>query len=172
MDYSFEDMSESHRRPVIDIFNYFIKNTHAAYPEKVVDYRFFDLFLTMSRGYPALVIKTASHQVIGFAFMRPYHFTDTFRRTAEITYFILPEHTRKGLGTAILELFIQKAGQMAIDSLLASVSSHNEVSLGFHLKNGFKKCGRFLRVGRKLGEDFDMVWLQRQLSQPQVEGLD
>jgi len=138
MDYSFEEMSESHRKPVIDIFNYFIQNTHAAYPEKVVDYRFFDLFLTMSRGYPALIIKTPSRQVVGFGFMRPYHFTDSFKRTAEVTYFILPEHTRKGLGTAILESFMQKAGQMGIDSFLASVSSHNQVSLRFHFKNGFK----------------------------------
>jgi len=33
----------------------------------------------------------------------------------------------------------------------------------FHLKNGFRECGRFMKVGRKFGEDFDVVWMQKQL---------
>jgi len=27
------------------------------------------------------------------------------------------------------------------------------------------ECGRFLKVGRKFGEDFDAVWLQKRLDQ-------
>ncbi len=52
---------------------------------------------------------------------------------------------------------------MGIDSLLVNISSRNRESLGFHLKNGFRECGRFLKVGRKFGEDFDAVWMQKQL---------
>jgi phosphinothricin acetyltransferase len=46
-------------------------------------------------------------------------------------------------------------------SLLANVSSRNEASLNFHLKNGFVECGRFKDVGTKFGEYFDVVWLQK-----------
>jgi L-amino acid N-acyltransferase YncA len=100
---------------------------------------------------------------VGFGFMRAHHFADSFQRTAEVTYFILPENTRKGLGTAMLDLFVGEAKQRGIDSLLASISSRNEESIRFHLKNGFQECGRFIRVGRKFGEDFDVVWMQKQL---------
>lgn len=163
MDYRFEKMSDSHRAAVIDIFNHFIMHSYAAYPEETVDYHFFDRFLEMSCAYPALVIKTSDHQVVGFGFMRAHHFADSFKRTAEVTYFILPENTRKGLGTAMLDLFVGEAKQRGIDSLLASISSRNEESIRFHLKNGFKECCRFIRVGRKFGEDFDVVWMQKQL---------
>jgi len=162
--YSFEKMSENHRRAVIDILNYFIRQSYAAYPEESVDYHFFDRFLEMSRGYPALVIKAGDHQVVGFGFMRPHHFADSFKRAAELTYFILPGNTRKGLGTAMLDLFVREAGQRGIDALLASISSRNEESIRFHLKNGFQECGRFIRVGRKFGEDFDVVWMQKHLA--------
>lgn len=165
MDYIFESIADSHRKSVTDIFNYFIKNSYAAYLEEEVDYTFFGRFMEMSRGYPAIVIKLEeSCQVIGFAFMRPYHFAASFKRTAEVTYYILPEHGRRGLGTAVLNLFIEKAGQRGIDSILASTSSQNTESIQFHLKNGFRECGRFLKVGRKFGKDFDAVWMQRQLS--------
>ncbi|HEY9073621.1 MAG TPA: GNAT family N-acetyltransferase, partial [Desulfobaccales bacterium] len=151
---------------VIDIFNHFIRHSHAAFPADPVDYAFFDRFLEISRGYPSLVVKDAAQQVVGFAFLRPYHPAATFSRTAEITYFILPEHTRQGLGTAILELFVEQAGPLGIDTILASVSSKNPESLRFHLKNGFRECGRFVKVGRKFGEDVDVVWLQKRLGQP------
>jgi L-amino acid N-acyltransferase YncA len=164
MDYSFEKMSDSHRLAVIDIFNHFIRHSYAAFPEETVDYHFFDRFMEISRVYPALVIQTGDHQVVGFGLMRPHHFADSFKRTAEVAYFILPEYTRKGLGSAMLDLFVREAGPRGIDSLLANISSRNEESIRFHLKNGFRECGRFLRVGRKFGEDFDVVWMQKQLA--------
>lgn len=156
-------MSAIHRRAVIDIFNYFIKESHAAFLTEAVDYSFFDQFLKMAHGYPALVVKAGSGQVVGFGFMRPHHIADSLKRAAELTYFILPEYTRQGLGTALLAFFVGEAGKMGIDSLLANISSRNRESLEFHLKNGFRECGRFLKVGRKFGEDFDVVWMQKQL---------
>ncbi|MDI6853635.1 MAG: GNAT family N-acetyltransferase [Deltaproteobacteria bacterium] len=159
MEYHFEPLSEAHRGPVIDLFNHYIAHSHAAFLEAPVDYEFFSRFLEITRGYPTIIVKDELQKVVGFAFLRPHHFAETFRRTAEITYFILPEHTRRGLGTALLEQLVKAAKGMGIDSILASVSSLNQASLNFHLRHGFKECGRFPRVGRKFGEDFDVVWM-------------
>jgi L-amino acid N-acyltransferase YncA len=164
MDYIFETMSESHRQAVIDIFNYHVQHSYAAYPDQPVGYQFFDRFMEMSRGYPAVAVK-AGTEVVGFGFLRPFHPAGTFQRTAEVTYFIMPEHTRQGLGTAMLDFFAEQAPKLGIDSFLASVSSCNHESLGFHLKNGFRECGRLARVSRKFGQDVDVVWLQKRLSE-------
>jgi phosphinothricin acetyltransferase len=75
----------------------------------------------------------------------------------------MPEHTRKGIGEAILDYFVEEAKKRGIDSILASISSLNELSIDFHLKNGFKECGRFLQIGRKRGRDFDLIWMQKML---------
>jgi len=100
---------------------------------------------------------------LGFAFLHPYRLGNTFRRTAEFTGFILPEHTGQGLGTQILERFVAQAHEQGIDTLLANISSRNVPSLRFHSKHGFRECGRFRRVGRKFGVDFDVVWMQLEL---------
>lgn len=162
MDYIFETMSESHREAVIEIFNYFIQHSYAAYPDQPVEEDFFDRFMEMSRGYPAVVVKTGT-EVVGFGFLRAFHPATTFKRTAEVTYFIMPEHTRQGLGTTMLDLFSEQAEKMGIDSILASVSSRNHESLKFHQKNGFRECGRLTAAGRKFGRDVDVVWLQKRL---------
>ncbi|MFH2069267.1 MAG: N-acetyltransferase family protein [Candidatus Omnitrophota bacterium] len=163
--YEFRKLSKHYRKPVIDIFNYFIKNSFAAYPEKKVSYDFFNLFLQMAKGYPAVVVidKNNRDKVVGFALMRAHSPMKTLARTAELTYFILPEHTGKGIGKKIIESFIRKARNQKIDSLLAGISSLNEHSINFHKKMGFKRCGRFCRVGCKLGKDFDVVWMQKLL---------
>jgi phosphinothricin acetyltransferase len=168
MPYSFEAMSEQHRRAVVDIFNHFVAHSFAAYPERAMSDGIFDRFTAIASGYPSLVAKDDSGAVVGFAFLHPYHSASTLRRTAEITYFIMPEHTRKGLGTVMLERLVGEAPALGVDTILANISSRNEGSTRFHRKNGFRECGRFRRVGRKFGQDFDIIWMQLHLPAPDV----
>jgi L-amino acid N-acyltransferase YncA len=160
MNYELADLSERDREAVVAIFNHFVESSFAAYPEEPVGSEFFDRVLAMTAGYPAVSVRTESGEVVGFSFLRAFHPADTLRRTAEIAYFLLPEHTGQGLGRRILSLFIEKARESGIDNLLASVSSLNEQSLRFHGQAGFERCGTFRSAGRKFGHDFDVVWFQ------------
>lgn len=164
MDYHIEEMTEEHREGVIDVYNYFIANTYAAYPEETVDYEFYDNFLRMTSGYPAYVIKDAGDAVVGFAFMSAVHLARTFQKTAGVSYFILPDHTGKGIGRQILDRFEEYAADEGIDSLLAHISSLNPDSVRFHERNGFEECGRFRGVGVKFGRSYDVIWMQKRLS--------
>jgi phosphinothricin acetyltransferase len=163
MSYEFIPLAESNRAGIVAVFNHFVECGFAAYPEERVGAEFFDRLLAMSRGYPAIGIKTGAGQTVGFAFLRAFHPAETFQRTAEITYFILPEHTGQGLGRRILAQFIPAAREMGVDNLVASVSSLNEQSLRFHAAAGFERCGVLTAVGRKFGRDFDVVWFQLRL---------
>lgn len=160
-DFHLEPMSDSHGRAVIDIYNHFITHGMAAYPDQPVPHEFFGRFQQMTQGYPSYVAVTSAGQVIGFGFLRPLHPASTLRRTAEVTYFLSREFTRQGIGTALLNRLVEEAASRGIDSLVASISSQNEQSISFHRKNGFQECGRFARAGRKNGQDFDIVWMQR-----------
>jgi len=164
MDYAIQPMAESHGPAVIDIFNHFIATSMAAYPEGPVPHEFFSRFLQMMQGYPALVVTVSSGQVVGFGFLRPFHPASTLRRTAEVTYFILPEFTRLGIGTALLQRLIEQARPMGVENLVANVSSQNEPSIAFHRKNGFHVCGCIERAGRKHDQDFDVMWMQRPIA--------
>ena len=164
MNYQLAPLAEADRAAVAAIFNHFVEHSFAAYPEETVGNEFLDRVLALSKGYPAVSVKTDAGKLVGFGFMRAYHPAATFLRTAEVAYFLLPEHTGRGLGLRLLEHFIQEARALGIDNLLASVSSLNEQSLRFHAKAGFECCGRFPAVGRKSGRDFDVVWFQKRLS--------
>lgn len=161
MEYAITPIANDDRESIIDIFNYYVENSFAAYPENKLPYQAFDMLLQMSGGFPAGSIKDQNGRVVGFGMLRAHNPMAAFARTAEISYFIHPEHTGKGLGKMLLDFLIKGALEKGITNILANISSLNSGSIGFHRKNGFAECGRFKNVGRKNGREFDTVWMQR-----------
>jgi L-amino acid N-acyltransferase YncA len=161
--YTLERMTADHEKPVIDIFNYYIVHSFAAFLEQPLPYEYHAAFLGRIGTMPSCVAKDDSGQVVGFAFLRPYHPAPTLRRTAEIGYFLHPEHTRRSLGGQILTHLMNEAREIGVDNLVACISSLNEPSLAFHRTHGFAECGRFKAIGRKNGRDFDVIWMQRKI---------
>jgi len=161
MNFSFRRANDNDSEAVISIFNYFVENSFAAYPEKKVGHDFFETLKETAKDYPFYVIETEDNEVIGFGLLQRYDSMDVFKRVGKVTYFILSFYTRKGLGKKLLDILVGQAKAMGIDTLLANISSMNDISLSFHEKNGFKQCGRFRRIGKKFGEYFDVIWVQR-----------
>lgn len=163
MAYKLLKMTEKDREGVIEVYNYFILNSMAAYRGKKVALDYFDNFLYTARNYLALTVRGEGGEVVGFAMLNPYHSAESFNKTATITYFVMPEYTGKGIGGAILNIFIKWARKRKISNILANVSSLNTQSLKFHQKNGFVKCGLLQGIGRKFGQDFNVVWMQKKI---------
>lgn len=160
----FEKMNETHGKEVLDIFNYYIENSFAAYPATKLPYSFFDRFLEMPNGYPSYVIKNKdTKNIIGFCFLKAYNPLPTFKETAEITYFIAKDSVGAGIGKAALNLLEKDAQNLGVKYLLANISSKNEQSLNFHKNNGFSECGRLNNIGRKNDENFDVVYMEKTL---------
>ncbi len=160
MNVTFRELGETDLQAVVDLFNYYVKNSFAAYPETEVPYSYFDLLFSQTEGYPRLVACDEKGDLIGFGFLRPYSPSPTLSKTALISYFLAPEWTGHGIGTELLERLKQGARRKGLRNLLASISSRNEGSLRFHARHGFRECGRFVGVGEKNGQPFDDVWMQ------------
>lgn len=146
--------------PVIDIFNYYVENSFAAYPEQSIPYDFFDVVFLKPEGYPRLVIENEEGVVAGFGMLRPHNPIPAFTGTCEITCFIEQGMAGRGLGSLMIKSLVDKAKLKGIRNILASISSLNQGSIRFHGRAGFKECGRFHNIGLKKGRYFDVVWMQ------------
>jgi len=156
-------MADEDREPVIDIFNYYVKNSFAAYPETEVPYEAFDMFLHMSKGFPSGTVRNNDGDVIGYGFLRAHNPIPAFSQTAEVTYFINHEYTGQGIGNRLLNYFEKEARKKGITTILASISSLNPGSVNFHTKHGFTECGCFKGVAKKKGQVFDEIWMQKMI---------
>jgi L-amino acid N-acyltransferase YncA len=161
MEYSISQISNEDRKAIMDIFNHYVENSFAAYPENKLPYQAFDMFLQMSSGFPTGSIRDQNGKIVGFGMLRTHNPMPTFSQTAEVTYFIHPDHTGVGLGKMLLSFLEKGAVEKGITNILANISSLNPRSIEFHQKNGFMECGRFRKVGKKKGQEFDTVWMQK-----------
>jgi len=148
---------------VIDIFNHYIANSEAAFPDAPFPYAAFDHLLKLANGFPAYAVLTDEERVAGFGMIRPHHPLPTFSGTAEISCFLHPDFCRCGAGSLLFGRLLEEGAKKGLTSLLAGITATNEASLNFHRKHGFVECGRFKSVFRKNGRDLDVVWMQKML---------
>lgn len=160
MNISFEQMSEKHRTEIIDIFNFYIKNSYSAYPEEKVSYDYYDKFLEIAINFPAFTI-IRNDKIIGFCFLNSYNPLSTFNETAVITYFLDKDNKGKGIGKMALKKLEAEARSRGVKNILANIASVNKESLVFHLNNGFRKCGEFEGIMKKNSEQFGVIWMQK-----------
>ena len=156
--------NEQDSHPVIGILNHYITNSMAAYPQTPMPVQAWDKLLAMCRDNNLWVVELPGQGVVGFAMLKWYLGRDSFAHSAEVGYFIAPEHTGKGLGSLLLKTLEQIAQKLGITTLTANISSLNPESLAFHERMGFKQCGRIPEVGIKFGKQFDIIWVYKHLS--------
>jgi L-amino acid N-acyltransferase YncA len=151
---------DSDREAIIAIFNHYAATSYAAYPEMPVSDRFFELLREGTLAFYVLEHKT---QIVGFGLIKPVLPFPAFMTTGMLTYFLLPEFTRQGLGEILLDRLTEDAKKKGMTSLVANMASKNRASIHFHLHNGFTEVGRLQNAGSKFGEPFDILWMQKML---------
>lgn len=164
-DVLFERMGEAHRAAVMQLFNIYVESGTAAFSDSALPMDAYDRFLEDAKSYPSFVLMDPlSGAAIGFCMLREWLSSPTFRRTACVTYFLAPAYLSRGLGTLCLNLLIREAEGMGIRHLIAEISAENEVSLHFHEKHGFRRVALLENIGFKLGREFGIVLMQRDIS--------
>jgi len=158
---TFTPISDAGKESLINLFNYYITNSDAAFLETSVPLSFFEQIRPLLDHYPSVSVYDEKGKLVGFGLTRPHNPMPAFHQTAVITYFIDPEFTGKGIGSTMLQILSNEARKKGIKTILAEISSRNEGSIRFHERHGFTHQGRFLRVGVKNGKEFDTIWMQK-----------
>lgn len=160
----FEKMGVEHQKPIMKIFNYYIENGTSAFPASALPEQFYDMLIEKTKGYPAYtIIDPEAEEVAGFCSLSSYNPFSTFKETAAISYFISPDYVGRNIGRACLQKLESEAKEIGIKHIIAEISSENQQSLKFHAKYGFEFCGRLKNVGAKLGRQFDVIYMQKDL---------
>jgi len=145
----FSPVSEKDGEEIIDLFNYYIEHSFAAFPEQKVPQEFFSCFFETCRHYPSVVARLPDGTLAGFGLLRAHNPMPAFRHTAEITYFVRPDMTGKGLGSKMLRLLEAAGKERGVTTILAGISSLNEESIRFHTQQGFRRAGGLSGSGQK-----------------------
>ena len=86
-----------------------------------------------------------------------------YDNTVESSLYVKSEFRGKGIGRALQNALIELATEIGHHTLLAQITTENEVSIALHEKTGFRTVGVLQQVGKKFGRQLDVAILQRLL---------
>ncbi len=160
----FEEIGEEHLQEVLDIYNYYVLNTtatfhdHALSPEEMKQLVYFD-----SPVYRTYVIYD-KQDIAGYVILTRYKVREAYRRTAEVTIYLKPDETGKGIGRAALGYIESYAKTVGIHALIASICGQNSKSIHLFIRCGYFECAHYKEVGMKFGQILDTVAYEKILN--------
>ncbi|CAO3611845.1 unnamed protein product [Cunninghamella echinulata] len=146
-----------------------------------------------------VAVEKSTNQTIAYASLGPYRPHPAYVLAAEVSLYIHENHHRRGLGRILLDELIDIAKKMKLRSLIgkayrvkkkstnhcfvlscisiffcffkkiASITSENQPSLQLFSQYGFTLAGTFNDVGYKFGRFLDVTFLQRIITESDVE---
>jgi L-amino acid N-acyltransferase YncA len=151
---------------VREIYNHYVVNSSITFDERamtLVGVR--KKFATAEKlRMPFLVAQSPSGELLGFAWVFPWQGNAARWKTVEVSIYLGPAATGKGLGKVLLEQLLRDAKAVGIRVVIAVIADKGaDASIGMHKKLGFKETGRMGKVGFKYERWLGTVTLQKTL---------
>lgn len=112
--------------------------------------------------FPWLVAEEDG-RVIGYAYASTHRTRPAYQWSAEVSAYVDENAHRRGVGRGLYEALIRVLVLQGYRNAYAGITLPNDASEGFHRGLGFTPVGVFRRIGFKLGQWHDVLWLERSL---------
>lgn len=99
----------------------------------------------------------------GYVVVGPFKGRCAYRDTAEVTVYLDPAATGRGLGREAVGFAEIHARDAGLHALLAVVCAENDASLRLFERAGYERAGLLREVGTKFGRRLDVVYLEKVL---------
>lgn len=148
-------------KEINEIRNYYILNTNYIFRKSAKsfddDYAFFEEII--NKEYPA-VVALENGEILGFAYLYPFRSLDGYDKTMELSIYVKPNLSKKGIGSDLLNQIFKKSNDK-YHVIISVITSSNENSIKFHKKHGFYTTGELKEVGFLNNEFLDVTFMQK-----------
>lgn len=107
------------------------------------------------------IVAEEDCQILGWAALTPVSSRCVYAGVAEVSVYVDPEQSGKGIGLTLLKQLIALSEAEGIWTLQAGIFPENLGSLRIHEKAGFRKLGTREKIGNQNGIWRDTVLLER-----------
>jgi L-amino acid N-acyltransferase YncA len=158
---SFVELCDERLNEITEIYNHYILNSTATFhgrrlsAEEMKEIVFFE-----NPKYKTYLILQ-DDVICGYVILSQHKKREAYDGTAEITVYLKPDLTGKGIGTIALKHIEEIAHKSDIHVLVATIAGNNNSSIKLVEKNGYFKCAHYKEVGRKFGQLLDVVAYQK-----------
>lgn len=100
-------------------------------------------------------------EVLGWAALTPVSSRCVYAGVAEVSVYVSPLSSGKGIGSMLLKSLIEKSEEAGFWTLQSAVFPENISSIKLHKNFGFREVGRRERIGKMNGIWRDTIFLER-----------
>lgn len=158
---------------LVEIYAYYILNTAVTFEYEVPSAEEFAERIrhTLER-YPYLVAEEEG-KILGYAYIGAFVGRKACERSAETSIYLREGCTGKGIGKRLyraIEEVSKKQNIINLNACIAVTDDKNDPYLSpnspkFHEHLGYQFVGRFHKCGYKFGRWYDLIWMEKMLSQ-------
>lgn len=161
MNIEFTELTEADLGFVKEIYDYYIENsTSTYYTEKISTDELKEFIPVQHMKYKSFLIKF-DDKPCGFCYLCQYKKRQAYDRTAELSLYLKPEYTGKGIGKAVIDFLEKVADDNGISVLIGIISGDNENSIKLFEAKGYEKCAHYKQIGEKFNKILDVVSYQK-----------
>jgi phosphinothricin acetyltransferase len=96
----------------------------------------------------------------GFAYASKWKGRCAYRHSAEVTVYLDPRSTGRGIGSQLYEVLLADLRQRNLHAAIGGIALPNPASIALHERLGFRKVAHFEQVGWKFGRWIDVGYWQ------------
>ena len=150
---------------IVALYNHYIDNTPITFdlePHRVEQRQsWFDDF--SETGRHRLLVAELDGSVAGYACSHQFRTKAAYDTSVETTVYLAPDTVGRGIGSALYDELFSRLEAEDLHRAYAGITLPNEASRALHERFGFEELGVFREVGRKFGEYWDVLWLEKAL---------
>ncbi|MBW7476935.1 GNAT family N-acetyltransferase [Paenibacillus oenotherae] len=116
----------------------------------------------LANRYRSFIIRV-DDRYRGYVLITQHKKKAAYGFTGEVTIYLNPEETGKGVGDHALRFIEGIAKELGFHSLIASICAENNASVHIFSRHGYQQVAHYREVGYKFGRWLDIVTYQKLL---------
>ncbi|WP_048151290.1 GNAT family N-acetyltransferase [Methanolacinia paynteri] len=148
---------------IAGIYNHYILNSSVTFHGEEMTAKDLEEIIHIAHPkYASFTIKDGD-DIIGFCYTMQYKKRQAYDRSAELSVYLKPGYTGKGIGDMALRHLEDAERDAGIRVLIGTLCSENRASTRLLEKAGYTKCAHLRHVGEKFGKVLDVIIYQKEI---------
>lgn len=147
---------------VAAIYDHYVAHTIVTFEEEPVPPSEMALRIQHIAAIPLpWLIAERQGEVVGYAYARPWRERRAYRFSTEITVYVAPASTGRGIGSKLYERLFPLIRERGIHAVVGVIALPNDASVALHEKFGLSKVAHLKEVGFKFDRWIDVGYWER-----------
>ena len=154
---------EADAAALLSIYAPYVEKTAITFEYEVPTVQEFKNRITSTlKRYPYLA-AIRDGRIIGYAYASQFKERAAYDWAVETSVYVSGDARRTGAGSLLYEALENYLRRQNVINVNACIAYPNPGSITFHEKYGYHTVGHFTKCGYKLGQWWDMVWMEKML---------